>query len=119
MAEEVSKSTISVPWSLVTAILLNGVLGFAILVVFLLSAGDFTEILESGATFPFIEILNSRLGSVGAATTLTTMLMFLNACSAIALMSGGSRMIWSFSREQALPGWRWLRRVNFLPLPPL
>jgi choline transport protein len=112
MAEEVANSTRIVPRSLVFSLLLNGSLGFAILVVFLVSAGDLEMILESGSQFPFIDILASCLGSIGAATTLVVVLIILNICSAIGLMSSASRMIWSFSRDQAMPGWRWLRQVG-------
>ncbi|KAL1988977.1 hypothetical protein VTN96DRAFT_5740 [Rasamsonia emersonii] len=57
VAEEVGNSTLNVPRSLIVSIPLNGCLGFAILIVFLLCADDLQAVLESGSAFPFIEII--------------------------------------------------------------
>ncbi|PYH89211.1 amino acid transporter [Aspergillus ellipticus CBS 707.79] len=112
MAEEVANSSIVVAQSMLLAIFINGLLGFAILTAFLFTAGDLTTILKSDATYPFINVLQSSTKSTGAAIVLSCMIAILQACAGLGAISSGSRMLWAFSREKALPGWRWIRRVN-------
>ncbi|QKX64342.1 uncharacterized protein TRUGW13939_11516 [Talaromyces rugulosus] len=112
MAEEVANSTLVVPQSMLFAMIINGVLGFAILIGFLFTAGDLSTIVESDAAYPFMQILASSTKSKGAAIVLSSMLAVLQAFAGLAALSSGSRMLWSFSREQAIPGWRWIVKVN-------
>ncbi|KAE8391712.1 amino acid transporter [Aspergillus alliaceus] len=112
MAEEVANSSLVVAHSMLFAILINGLLGFAILIAFLFTAGDLTAILKSNATYPFMYILQSSTGSTGAAIVLSSIISILQACAGLGAMASGSRMLWAFSRERAIPGWRWIRRVN-------
>ena len=112
MAEEVANSTLVVPQSMLFAMIINGVLGFAILIGFLFTAGDLSTIVESDAAYPFMQILASSTKSKGAAIVLSSMLAVLQAFAGLAALSSGSRMLWSFSREQAIPGWRWIVKVS-------
>ena len=111
MSEEVAKSSVTVPRSMVLSILINGTLGLPMVISMLYCAGDLETLLESGTQFPFMLILANAMGN-GAATALVAAIIVLNACGVIAALSSGSRMMWSFAREQALPGWSWLRKVR-------
>lgn len=111
MAEEVANSSRVVPRSMLLALMINGATGFAILIAFLFTAGDLLKIVESSASYPFMYMLASSTGSKGAAVVLSSMMAILQACAGLAGISSGSRMLWSFSREQAIPGWRWVRQV--------
>ncbi|PLB52816.1 amino acid transporter [Aspergillus steynii IBT 23096] len=112
MAEEVANSSLVVPQSMLFAILINGTLGFGILIAFLFTAGDLSALIESNAAYPFMDILASSTKSKGAAIVLSSMVAILQACAGVGAISSGSRMLWSFSRERAIPGWRWIRQVN-------
>ncbi|GKZ23629.1 hypothetical protein AbraIFM66951_009906 [Aspergillus brasiliensis] len=118
MAEEVANSSRVVPRSMLLALMINGATGFAILIAFLFTAGDLLKIVESSASYPFMYMLASSTGSQGAAVVLSSMMAILQACAGLAGISSGSRMLWSFSREQAIPGWRWVRQVNQRTLVP-
>lgn len=112
MAEEVANSSVVVPHSMLFAIAINGILGFAMLIAFLFTAGDFTAILKSQATFPFMHILENSTKSKGASIVLSSMVAIMQACAGLGGISSGSRMLWAFSRERALPGWRWIHKVR-------
>ncbi|PWY87966.1 choline transport protein [Aspergillus sclerotioniger CBS 115572] len=118
MAEEVANSTRVVPRSMLSAIIINGVMGFAILIAFLFTAGDLVSIIESNASYPFMYILASSTQSMGAAVVLSSMMAALQACAGLAGISSASRMIWAFARDQAIPGWKWVRQVNQRTLVP-
>ena len=111
MAEEVANSTMVVPQSMLFAIMINGILGFAMMVAFLFTAGDLTAIVKSQATYPFMQILQNSTKSQGAAIVLSTMMAVMSACCGLGGISSGSRMLWAFSRERAIPGWRWIHQV--------
>ncbi|KAH8426898.1 uncharacterized protein LDX57_004624 [Aspergillus melleus] len=97
---------------MVLSILINGLLGFGILIAFLFTAGDLSTLIESNAAYPFMDILASSTKSKGAAIVLSSMMAILQACAGVGAISSGSRMLWSFSRERAIPGWQWIRQVN-------
>lgn len=111
MAEEVANSSIVVPQSMLTATLINGGLGFGILIAFLFTAGDVSTILKSDVAYPFIKIIENATGSKSAAIVLSSMVSALQVCAGLAGISSGGRMLWSFSREQAIPGWQWISQV--------
>ncbi|PYH79071.1 amino acid transporter [Aspergillus uvarum CBS 121591] len=112
MAEEVADSTVVVPHSMLFAIAINGVLGFAMLIAFLFTAGDLSAVLKSDAPYPFMQILENATQSTGAAIVFSSMVAIMQACCGLGGISSGSRMLWAFSREQALPGWRWILQLN-------
>ncbi|KAJ6028294.1 amino acid transporter [Penicillium herquei] len=112
MAEEVANSSTAVPQSMLAAVLINGGMGFGIMIAFLFTAGDISTILKSGAAYPFINILEDATGSKSAAITLSSMVSALQICAGLAGISSGSRMLWAFSREKAIPGWQWISQVQ-------
>ncbi|RAL17656.1 choline transport protein [Aspergillus homomorphus CBS 101889] len=112
MAEEVENSSLVVPQSMLLAILLNGSLGFAMLIAILSKSGDLHKLLTTDTKFLFMFILENSLQSKSAAIILSSMFCILSSCAAFALIAAGSRMLWSFCRERAFPGWRWLRQVD-------
>lgn len=118
MAEEVANSSTAVPQSMLTAILVNGGMGFGILLAFLFTAGDIDGILKSSSAYPFINIIESATGSKSCAIVLASMVSALQICAGLAGISSGGRMLWAFSRERAIPGWQWISQVlNATPKP--
>lgn len=98
---------------MIASVVINGAMGFAMTVVFLLYSGDLKEVIETTESqYPFITILANSLGSPVAATALVSLLIVPDIFSLLAAVSSGSRMLWSFSREKAVPGWQWLRQVG-------
>lgn len=112
MAEEVANSSTAVPQSMLAAILINGGLGFGILLAFLFTAGDIQGILQSSSAYPFIGILENATGSKSCAVVLSSMVSALQICAGLAGISSGGRMLWAFSRERAIPGWEWISQVQ-------
>lgn len=102
----------NVPRSMIFSVLLNGVLSFPMLVCVLYFAGDLAEVTASGSQFPFVGTLMNAIRQTGPVTVLAIVPIILGGCVTIAALASTSRLMWSFAREQALPGWRWLRRVS-------
>ncbi|OOF98668.1 hypothetical protein ASPCADRAFT_394077 [Aspergillus carbonarius ITEM 5010] len=112
MAEEVENSSMVVPQSMLLAILINGALGFAMLLTILLKSGDIQALLDSDTKYPFMFVLENSTQSKSAAIILSSMLAVLTACAGLSTLASGSRMLWSFSREKGIPGWNWIRQVH-------
>lgn len=62
MAEEISNAVINVPRTIIPAILLNGNMGFALLLATLFVLGDVTAALETSTGYPFLEIFAQATG---------------------------------------------------------
>lgn len=102
---------------MVFSILVNGILGLAMVIFLLFCLGDIDKALESPTKYPFIEIFyqgvrNSKAGAIALVSLIEVLLIF--CC--ISLMAASSRMMWAFARDKGLPGWQYLSRVIFFQL---
>ncbi|KAL8758371.1 MAG: hypothetical protein Q9199_001546 [Rusavskia elegans] len=113
MCEEIQNASSVVPWAMVFSILVNGILGLAMVIFLLFCLGDIDKALESPTKYPFIEIFyqgvrNSKAGAIALVSLIEVLLIF--CC--ISLMAASSRMMWAFARDKGLPGWQFLSRIE-------
>ncbi|KAI1374517.1 amino acid transporter [Hypoxylon crocopeplum] len=112
MSEEIQNAAVTVPRAMIFSILLNGVLGFGILVAVLFCLGDVDAALSSPTGFPFMEIFLQGVGSEQGAQTMASILVILNLCGTVSLVASASRMTWSFARDRGLPGWFYISKID-------
>ena len=112
VAEEVYNASTVVPWAIVATIMVNGVLGLALLIALLFCLGDVTAALNTPTVFPFIEIFAQATNSNAGATTMTCLILLLLAASGSGCMATASRLLWSFSRDNAVPFSGYISRVS-------
>lgn len=91
--------------------MLNGTLGFAMLVAVLFCLGDIEQIVETNTGYPFMAIFLNATQSVGGAAAMASIVATLGICATIALLASSSRMTWSFARDRGLPFSRYLGKV--------
>ena len=96
---------------MVYSVLLNGALGFGILVAFLLCV-DLEAAASSDAAIPFLPILASGIGSNAGAMVMAAIVLVLTIAAGVGVLASASRMMWSFSRDRGLPGWPSLSKVS-------
>jgi choline transport protein len=113
VAEEVHNASTVVPWAIVATIIVNGILGLALLIALLFCLGDVTAALDTPTGYPFIEILAQATNSNGAATAMTSLIIFLLTAAGIGAMASASRLLWSFARDNGLPFSGYISRVSF------
>ena len=116
MSEEVKDATIVVPRSVIISIIINGVLGFSMLVVMLFCVSDIEAALSTPTGFPFMEIFLQGTESVGGSAAMTSIIILLSFCAAVGIIASASRVLWAFARDRGVPGWNQIRRVGFLPV---
>lgn len=112
MSEEIHNASTVVPWAMISTIVLNGVLGFALLIALLFSLGDINDALTSPTGFPFIEIFRQVTNSNAAATGMTCIILIILFAAAIGIMATASRLLWSFARDNGVPGSAYISRVS-------
>ena len=124
MAEEIHNAEIIVPWSMVITTLLNGTLGFAIVIAVLFVTIDIDAALASptGALgYPFMQIFYDATGSKAGSSVLIAIMIIMDIAATIAFIATASRLIWAFARDRGLPGWRTVSQVRpltYFPSPP-
>ncbi|KAI2627543.1 amino acid transporter [Hypoxylon sp. NC1633] len=112
MAEETRNAATVVPWSLLAGLMVNGTLGFAMLLATLYSTGDITAAVAQDPHYPFIPLFASAVGSVGGAAVMASVVAAMTFVAATGCLASTSRVYWAFARDRALPGSDFLRRTG-------
>ncbi|KAF4162393.1 hypothetical protein CNMCM6936_002119 [Aspergillus lentulus] len=86
-----------------SAVAVNGVLGFVMIVTLCFTLGDVDSILSTPTGFPFIQIFYNTTNSYAATNTMTAVLVITLTASTITEVATASRQLWSFARDQGLP----------------
>jgi choline transport protein len=112
MAEEVANAQLTIPRAICTAVIVNGIVGFAMMITVLYCLGDANSVLQTPTRFPFIQIFYNRVKSVGGAIGMSVVVLILTWGSATGITATASRMTWSFARDRGMPFSRHLSKVS-------
>ena len=121
MAEEIHGANLVIPWCMLATTLLNGILGFGIVLAVLFVTVDITAVLKSptGALgFPFMQIFYDATGSRSGASVMISIVIIMDICASIAFLATSSRIVFAFGRDHGLPFWRQMSKVTLSPYPP-
>ncbi|KAH2129280.1 hypothetical protein KXW66_008567 [Aspergillus fumigatus] len=102
-AEEIKDAAETLPKAMMSAVAVNGVLGFVMVVTLCFTLGDVDSILSTPTGFPFIQIFYNTTNSYAATNTMTAVLVITLTASTITEVATASRQLWSFARDQGLP----------------
>ena len=118
MSEEIKNATVVVPRSIVFGLIMNGAIGFGIVIATLFCLGDPNTISNTNFSYPFIAIFVQATKSKGGSAVMVALILLVGLGLDIGIMAAASRMLWSFARDQGVPGWRYISKVpcNSLPL---
>ena len=75
MSEEVKEPTVVIPRAMIGTILVNGLLGFGMIIALLFCMGDVTELFKSPVTqagYPFIQVYYNAVQSYAGANAMTS-----------------------------------------------
>ncbi|KAB8236438.1 amino acid/polyamine transporter I [Aspergillus alliaceus] len=110
LSEEITNATVAVPCSLMLTVLINGVLGFSMLIALLFSVENYDAALA--ARVPFLRIFLDATGSVAGTTAAGCIMVIMGTCSSAGMLASTSRQFWSFARDRGIPGWRVWTKVT-------
>ncbi|KAJ1326008.1 choline transport protein [Microdochium nivale] len=113
MSEEMADPRRGVPTAMIGSILVNGIMGFAVVLAVLFSIQDYAAALTSPTGFPIIEIFRQITGgNLAAATAMSLTIAISASLATVGLTASTSRTLWSFARDGAPVFSHWLSRVN-------
>lgn len=110
MSEEIEHAAINVPYSIMSTVLINGSLGFGILLTILFRFGDPDTILAT--PFPAVALFLDATNSVAGSLVMASIILVMFIAASPGYVAVTSRMIWAFSRDRGLPFWRLLVRLD-------
>lgn len=86
-------------------------MGFLFIIAFLFSIQDFEATVGSATGFPVMQIIYDCVGHAGA---IVLMVMLIIACwqCGFASVAANSRMIYAFSRDNAMPGSKYWHKID-------
>jgi choline transport protein len=83
--------------------LLNSLLGLAMVITVCYTWGDTTSLVESSTHYPFIQIFYNTTHNLAGTSIMTTIIIITIVGSGIAVTATASRQIWSFARDNGVP----------------
>lgn len=93
MCEEMKNPRISVPRAMISSILINGVLAFAMLIALLYCAENLETAFSSPTGYPLIEIFAQAMSSVRGAAAVTAFMIFIAFITVIGAVAASSRQL--------------------------
>lgn len=121
MAEEVKDASVTVPRMMMASVLINGLLGFVVLVTYCFSIQNVeSQVVASEAPYPFVDVFAIATGNTAGAIGMTIPVVLMTLSMCINSTAAASRQAWSFARDDGLPFPTWfttLRTINSTPLP--
>ena len=111
MSEEVQDASRSVHIAIVSSYVLNGIMGFILLISYLFAIPSVSDALEDPSTYPFIYVFRNAIPIAGV-NGLTGIVLILVVASNISFNAATSRQTWSFARDRGLPFSDWIGHVS-------
>lgn len=101
------------------AVVINGILGFIMMVTLCFTMGDIEDVLNSPTGFPFIQVFYNTTESYKASSAMVALVIIALTASVVSEIATASRQLWSFARDGGLPFSRFLSYVREVPPPHL
>jgi amino acid transporter len=111
VAEEVRDPSRRIPRAMVMTILVGGVSALFSFCGYVLAAPNLADIVNGTDLDPIPGILDASLGPVGAKVFLVIAVVAFLSCT-LSLQAAASRLLYSFARDEMIPGHRWLAHVS-------
>jgi amino acid transporter len=115
MAEELQDAGKTLPRAMIATVIVNGSMGFIMLVTFCMMVGNVEEILGTPTGQPFIQVFYNCTGSKAGASVMTAIMITMSTFGCVTNIATSSRQVWAFARDQGLPFSPWLAYVSAHP----
>lgn len=91
MAEETKNAQKVIPISIMLSLMINGVMGFAMLIATLFCIGNIQDAIESKTGYPFMEIFYQGTNSIAGACVMATIMVIMSICAVTGILATTSR----------------------------
>lgn len=111
VAEEVKNPGKKIPVAMILSIVFGAISAVISIMGYLLSSPDLINIVNGKISDPIPAILNEALGPTGATVFIVVAVIAMLSCI-LSLQAALSRLIFSFSRDNMLPGSQWMSKIS-------
>lgn len=112
MSEELQDASLTMPKAIMWTVGPNAAFGFLMAITMIFTLGDIDDILNTATGQPFIQVFyNGTRSLVGTDIMVAIVIICLTSCC-ISEVATASRQLWSFARDNGLPGSTWLAHVT-------
>ncbi|KAG6013851.1 hypothetical protein E4U54_006237 [Claviceps lovelessii] len=111
MVEEIPAPRRNAPRTMYLAVLIGAISGFLFMVVCLFCIQNIDSVLQPDSGNPFIQLLVSTVGLVGAAV-MVGLFIFNGVGQGCSILTSSSRLTWSFARDGGFPFGVWFSKVD-------
>lgn len=111
VAEEVKNPGKKIPIAMILSIVFGAISAVISILGYLLSSPDLLDIVNGKIADPIPTILNQALGETGATIFIVVAIIAMLSCI-LSLQAALSRLIFSFSRDNMLPGSEWMSKIS-------
>ncbi|MCJ1430794.1 hypothetical protein MMC27_000144 [Xylographa pallens] len=111
MSEELRNATKTLPRAMIATAIVNGSLGFVMVVTFCYVVGDTASVLATATGYPFIQVFYNATGSIPGTTAMTSILVALSTFCGMTNMATASRQLFAFARDGGVPFSNTLKHV--------
>jgi amino acid transporter len=110
LSEETHDASVHAAKGVVNSVLVSAIAGYVLILAFTFAITDLGQVADAGQ-FAAIEVLDQALSTTGAEILLAIAVGGQLFCGMSAVTSA-SRMLFAFSRDGAVPGWRTWSKLN-------
>ncbi|THW07931.1 amino acid permease family protein [Aureobasidium pullulans] len=111
MIEELPNPKFNAPRAIYLSVVIGAVTGFIFMVVCLFCIQDVDTVINTPTGLPFMQLVQDAVGIKG--TVVLMVLFTMNSLGqGISITTTGSRLTWSFARDNGLPFSKYIKRVN-------
>ena len=103
MAEEIKDASVTLPRSIISGVVINGAMGFIMIITICYTLGDINSLLTTDTKFPFIQLFFNTTQSYAATNAMTSMIIIVFTSAVISEIATSSRQLWSFARDGGFP----------------
>ena len=93
MSEEITNAAVAVPTSIMLSVLINGSLGFGMLMAMLFCMGDIGAALKSPTGYPFMAIFLQATGSVAGTAVMASIITTMGITTSVGMLASASRQL--------------------------
>ncbi|MEL2242070.1 APC family permease [Leclercia adecarboxylata] len=111
VAEEVKNPSRKIPVAMILSIVFGAISAIISILGYLLASPNLMNIVNGKIADPIPAILNEALGETGATVFIIIAVIAMLSCI-LSLQAALSRLIFSFSRDQMLPGSAWMSKLS-------
>ncbi|KAK0249369.1 hypothetical protein LTR91_024109 [Friedmanniomyces endolithicus] len=112
MSEEVKDASRTVPRTLLWSFIPNALMFLVMGVTYIFCIGDLDSVMNTAYGQPFIQVFFNATQSNAGTTIMVVIIIVMLTSAAIGEVATASRQLWSFARDEGLPGSTWLSKVS-------